>query len=568
MASRSVARRTKVIQGHIASGNEKHQHVHASTASTYAENNERMVLGLALCDSSIPDPTSKVITADQAAALVPDGTTITVGGFVGCGGAETLLNAIRRRHDATSRPRNLSLVFGISVGDKLGRGTDALAKEGLVSSLTYAWIGTAPGLLKLVNNNKVTAWNLPFGAMSHLFRDIAANKPGPITKIGLGTFVDPREKGGKVNSATVENRVELVHMNGEEYCWYKAFPIHVALLRGTTADAQGNVSMEHEALYFDVLNQAMAAKNCGGLVIVQVERIAQSLPARLVHIPGVMVDHIVVSPPETHLQSFASAQYDPSLSGELRQPSSAIVPMKPGEKRIMAHRAMFELAEPNMLVNLGVGTPEGVSIMAMTHSHQNRLASSAILSTEAGSLGGTPGGGLLFGAAFNPTATLPSSTILDFYQGGAIGLACLGMAEVDCFGNVNVSNFGAGRMPGCGGFVDISQSAQKVIFMGTLTSGGLRTSVKNGKLVIEQEGKHRKFVNSVNEKTFAASSAGSRPVLYITERCVFRLTSQGLVLIEVAPGIEVENVLENMDFKPLIPTEGPGAMDRRIFEMA
>jgi len=530
-----------------------------------SQNQPRLVLSR----TSTPLTAHKVITAEEAALLVKDGSTITVGGFVGSGSPEALLAAIRTRFENEQHPRALNLVWGISVGDKQGKGLENLAREDLLASLTFAWTGTCPAFLKLVKENKVQAWNLPLGAISHLYRDIAAGKPGPIMKIGMGTFADPGSKGGKLNAITTTDKVEAVRLGGQSYLWYKAFPIQVALLRGTVADVYGNITVEKESLLCDQLAQAMAVKNSGGLVIVQVEHLATEVGCRSVHIPGVMVDHVVLAPPDKHPQTLGapSPEHDPSLTGQLKLPLGSMreLPMDP--KRIMAHRAMFELNKDHMLVNLGVGTPEKVATMAVTHGDQVPTAGTAILSTEAGSVGGSPLGGAFFGASRNPQAHLPTCSMLDYYQGGAIDVTCLGAAEVDASGNVNVSNFGAGRTVGCGGFVDISQSAKKVVFMGTLTSGGLKVAVSNGKLEVTSEGKIKKFVKSVNERTFAASSNGTRPVLYITERAVFSLTPQGLELKEVAPGVDIEkDVIAQMEFRPMIPSTGVKCMDPRIFQ--
>ncbi|GAB4815940.1 hypothetical protein N2152v2_002986 [Parachlorella kessleri] len=484
-----------------------------------------------------------------------------VSGFVGSSSPELLLNAVRRRFDTTGHPRELGVVVVASAGNNKGRGADVLAAEGLVTRMIYGWTGSCPGYLKLIKENKMQAWNIPLGVASHIIRDVAARRPGPVTHVGLGTFIDPREKGGKVNSVTTQDLVHLVKLGGREYLWYQAPErIGVALLRGTSADLDGNVSFEREAIYADQLNQAMAAHNSGGVVLVQVERLVErgSIPTKSVHLPGALVDKIVVAPPELHPQTLAPPlAYDGSLSGEWRRPLSDIEGLPLNERAVIAHRAMLEIDTPNAVVNLGVGMPEGVAVMVATHSHQNPHAASVTLTTEVGAFGGIPGGGLKFGTSHNAAALVPTATMIDFYNGGGVDMACLGMAEVDPEGNVNVSNFGGGRMPGCGGFIDISQTAKKVVFVGTFTSGGLQVAVEGGRLVVRQEGRVRKFVKSVFEKTFVASSAGGRPILYVTERAVFRLTHQGLVLEEVAPGIDLERqVLALMDFKPLVAHPG------------
>ncbi|KAK9817065.1 hypothetical protein WJX72_009007 [[Myrmecia] bisecta] len=514
---------------------------------------------------TVPRP-GKVQTAEEAVRGIPDDATVTVGGFVGCGCPELLLQAVRQRFDASGQPRNMHLFNVATGGDGKGRGLDVLAAPGLVASLTYAWAGMSPKLLSLVRDHRLPAWNLPLGVVTHMLRDVAAKRPGPVTTIGLGTFVDPRDKGGKA-WPDQQDKVELVRLGGREYLWYKVPPrIHVALLRGTTADLDGNISVEHEPIYKDELVQAMAAHNSGGVVIVQVERLVDrgSIPTRNVHIPGALVDKVVVAPPELHWQTFASPVCDGSLTGELRAPLSALRPLPLDERKIIAHRAMLEVDRPNMLVNLGVGMPEGFAAMVNSHSHHNEWAGSCTMSTEAGMWGGVPAAGLRFGGAVNATAQIPCASMMDVYQGGGIDLACLGMAEVDAEGNVNVSRF-TGRTPGCGGFIDISQTAKKVLFLGTFMSGGLKVSLADGKLQILQEGRHRKFQQRVLEKTFASSSCKGRPVLYITERAVFRFhDGEGLELIEIAPGIDLErDVLQRMAFKPVM--HNVKLMDPRIF---
>ncbi|KAI7836601.1 hypothetical protein COHA_009559 [Chlorella ohadii] len=479
----------------------------------------------------------------------------------------------RQQFEATGSPRNLGLIWAASVGDSKGRGCDQLAAEGLVDRLIYGWSGTAPNLLKMVREDKVEAWNLPLGVVSHVIRDVAAHRAGPVTHVGLRTFVDPREKGGRLNRRTQRDIVHLVQMGSRELLWYEApKAIGAALLRGTTADLDGNVSFEREALYLDQLNQAMAARNSGGVVLVQVERIVDrgTLHPKSVHLPGALVDKVVLAPPELHWQTLREPGNDGSLSGEIRTPLHSISPLPMDERRIIAHRAFLEIDRPNCLVNLGVGMPEGVAVMVATHSKQNPHAASVTLSTEAGVWGGIPGGGLRFGASHNPACLTPTASMIDFYNGSGVDLCCLGMAEVDAAGNVNVSNF-PGRMPGCGGFIDISQTSKKVCFVGTFTSGGLKVAVEGGQLRIKQEGRNRKFMAAVNEKTFAGSTVNGRTVLIITERAVFRLVKpQGgsgpaVELIEVAPGIDIErDVLAHMAFRPLIRSVKP--MPAAIFQ--
>lgn len=334
-----VARRTAVLRAHLT-----------ASAGLPSESTPLNVQG---CKAEVKSDTlHKVITAKEAASLVQDGATVTVAGFVGIGFPEHLVNAVRKRFDETQQPRSMHLVQVAACGDGKGRGMDKWAAEGMVASMTYGWAGMSPALLKLIQKGSIQGWNLPLGVMSHLIRDTAAKRPGPVTRIGLGTFVDPREGGGKCNEATRHDKVHLMHVGGQELLFYEApKSIDIALLRGSTADLDGNVSFEHEALYLDNLNQAMAAHNSGGKVIVQVERLVDrdTLPTRSVHLPGAIVDKIVVAPATEHWQSLASPMYDGSLSGEVRSPSSSIKPLPMNERKVIAHRAMLAIDKPHAI---------------------------------------------------------------------------------------------------------------------------------------------------------------------------------------------------------------------------
>ncbi|MBU3887674.1 MULTISPECIES: acyl CoA:acetate/3-ketoacid CoA transferase [Methylosinus] len=505
---------------------------------------------------------NKVITADEAIALISENDVLTTTGFVQSCIPEALHAALEKRFVETGGPRGLTLIMTAGAGDSKGLGTGRLHHEGLLRRVIAGNFGRMPKVAQAAAENKILGYNLPQGVISQLYRACAAGQPGLFSKVGLYTYVDPRFGGGRVNEVTTEEIVKHVVIDEEEWLFYTATKIDVAFIRGTSADPSGNISMEKEALTLDVLAQAMAAHNNGGIVIAQVERIVEagSIRPKDVKVPGILVDCVVVADqPELHRMNYG-VMYNPALAGEIRVPVESMAKMPLDARKIIARRAAFELP-PNGVVNLGVGAPEGIAAVA----NEEKLTPFITLTTEAGAIGGVLASGSSFGSATNADSIIDQNTQFDFYDGGGLDMTCLGMAECDEQGNVNTSRFG-GRLNGCGGFINISQNARSVVFAGTFTAGGLEIAIQDGEVKILKEGRARKFLKFVEQVTFSGKYAQKReqPVIYVTERCVFQLKKEGLELIEVAPGIDIErDILPHMDFKPIV--KHPIPMDRRIF---
>lgn len=505
---------------------------------------------------------SKLIDAKAVAGLIPDGSTVWLGGLAMMGFAEEIAKAVEASFLATGKPRNLTTWASGAIGNGKDGGMVHFAHPGLLKRMIaghYGQCGAA--LMKMVMAGEIEAYNFPQGTLSNLPREIAARTPGLLTKVGLGTFIDPRIEGGKMNAATTESLNQVVQFAGEEWLFYPSPKVNVAFIRGTLADEKGNITMDKEGVLLETLSVAQAVKANGGIVIAQVERIVKngSLHPKSVKIPGLVVDHLVLSKPENHMQTI-STQYNPALAGDIRVPVRDLPPMPLDARKVIARRAAAELIR-GAVVNLGIGVPAGVPAVA----HEEGLGDIFELSVESGVNGGVPQMGGDFALSLNAESIIEQPLQFNFYDGGGIDVSCLGLAQVDASGNVNVSKF-SGRPVGCGGFVNITQSAKKLVFCGTFTADGLELEIGGGLLKVTKEGAHRKFINQVEQITFNGPGSVQRQqqVLFITERAVFHLGAEGLELIEIAPGIDLErDVLAHMDFKPVMKNVRP--MDAGIF---
>lgn len=483
------------------------------------------------------------LSATEAIGLVRPGDTLAIGGS---GGGlvepDLLLSTLGSAYRETGAPGGLTLVHTTGIGDREGGGMDHLAQTGLARRIIAGNWGMAPRMSQMVVENEFEAYNFPQGVMSQLFREIAGGRPGLLTHVGLGTFCDPRLEGGRLNDVTTEELVQVVELNGKEWLFYPSLPIDVCFIRGTIADENGNISLEQEGARLEMLSIAQATRNSGGLVIAQVKHVAQagSLDPRRVEVPGVCVDVVVVHKEQRQL---VTHDHNPAFSGEVKGALSHLDAFPLDQRKVVARRALAEIRDGDV-VNLGVGIADGVASVAAEEGWSDLFT----LTIEQGLVGGVPARGVIFGVATNPTAILDQPYQFDFYDGGGLDVCFLGFAQIDRAGNVNVSKFNK-RVIGTGGFVNISQNAATVVFCGTFNAGGLKATPADGSLDIETEGKHGKFVDHVEQVTFSGEQARHRGqrVIYVTERAVFALGDNGLVLVEVAPGVDVQaDVLDQL----------------------
>lgn len=508
----------------------------------------------------------KFVSAKEVAKKIENESIVATGGFVGIGVAEEILTEMENHYLENKKPINLTLIYAAGQGDGKGKGLNHLAHEGMINKVIGGHWGLAPKLGNLALENKIQGYNLPQGVISHMFRDLASGKKGTISKIGIGTFVDPQLQGGKVNEITSEDIVKEIFIENERHLYFKApSKIDFAILRGTLADEDGNISLEKEALTLESLALAMATKNSGGKVVVQVEKKVKngSINPKLVGIPSIFVDYIVLCSDEKYHHQTFGTQYDETFVNSSILVNDVKEKSLLDERKIIARRCAMFLSKEDKVLNYGIGMPEGIAEV-LRDGNQEHLFTPTV---EPGAIGGTPAGGLSFGASVSPQAIIDQPYQFDFYDGGGLDVAFLGLAQCDSTGDINVSKFGP-KIAGCGGFINISQNAKKVIFCGTFTAGGLKVQVTENGINILNEGKSKKFIKAVEQITFSSKTANlnNQPVFYVTERAVFKLSKDGLELIEIAPGIDLEkDIINNMEFRPII-SENLKVMDKKIFQ--
>ena len=491
----------------------------------------------------------KIIPASEAAEKIPSGATVALSGSCACSlVADSVLSALERRFLETGLPNQLTLFHPQGIGDKQTLGVSRFAHEGMCRRVIGGHWGLSPAMGRLAVEEKIEAYNLPQGVMAQMMRAMAAHGPGVITKIGLETYIDPRQSGGKMNHSAREDLVELMELDGEEWLRYKPIPIDVAILRGTSADEDGYISFEEEVHYDEAVSMAAAAKNNGGIVIVQVKRTVKrgTLPCVQVRIPCNLVDYVVVDPEQRQSLDYF---YRPGYCGALQETVQMGWPQKELDvRKFIARRQALEL-RPGMLVNIGLGISNGVPTVLAEEGVWDKVT----FSLEQGQCGGVPVMGPDSGTMLNPRAIVEQPVQHDMYHGGILDAACLSAAEIDPRGNVNVSKMGS-SVTGCGGFIDISQETPRIIFAGTFCAKS-RVRFDGGRVTVVEQGTIHKFVRRVQQITFSGPRAAARHkyVVFITERGVFRLEEDGLVLTEIAPGIDLErDILANMDYAPRI----------------
>jgi acyl CoA:acetate/3-ketoacid CoA transferase len=513
---------------------------------------------------------SKIVGFEEAARLIPDGAVVAASSSSGLACPDRMLAAIGERFAREGHPRGLTFFLPIAAGDMYGiKGIDHVARKGLLAKVIAGSYPSgpssmeSPAIWKMIAANEVAAYNVPSGILFDMLREGAARRAGVMTRVGLDTFADPRRNGCKMNAAARDDIVRVVAFEGGEWLYFPNVPPQVAIIRGTTADEAGNISMEHEGAYLGVLDVALAARNAGGVVIAQVKRTVPraSIPAQRAYVPSTLVDYVVVDP--SQMQATQTA-YDPAISGEARRPLAAFEPVAWGPEKVIARRAAMELAEGDA-VNLGFGTSPLVPGILL----EEGLADAVTWTVEQGPVGGVPLTGFVFGCSANADSILPSPYQFIYYQGAGEDLGLLSFLEVDGDGSVNVSRLSAKPhvTAGCGGFVDITAHARKLVFSGFFRAGGLELELRDGRLAIQRDGSVAKFVPQVEHVTFSGRRAREQRqhVTYVTERCVIRLLERGLTVTEIAPGVDLERDVLGGAAIELKVAPDLKAMDARLF---
>lgn len=508
---------------------------------------------------------ANIIPASEAVNMIKDGSTVATVGMTLVSASEAILKAIENSFFEKGTPKNLTIVHSAGQSNRKD-GIQHLAHEGLMKRIIGSHWGLQPRTMQLIYENKIEAYCLPQGQIAHLYRAMSHGNPGRITKIGLNTFIDPRLEGGKMNDRTkaLPDISEVITIKGEEYMYYHEIPLDVVIIRGTTADEDGNITTEEEAMKLELLPAVLAAKRFGGKVICQVKRIAKkgTLHAKDVVVPGVFVDAIVVAQSlEDHPQTNCSL-YDPVYCGNLKVPTDDIPPLPLDIRKVIGRRGVM-LLKKGSIINLGTGIPNDT---VGTVTFEEKLSDEIMVTVESGLYGGIPMGGIDFGIGKNVEAYITHHEQFDFYNGCGVDYTFMGVGEIDSQGNVNSTKFGS-RAPGAGGFIDITQGAKNCVFLTTFTAKGLEVEFGEKGVAIKQEGQVKKFVNKLQQVSYNAGFERSKGhnAYYVTERAVFRLIESGIELIEIAPGVNLEkDILAQMEFKPQISPELK-EMDRRIF---
>jgi propionate CoA-transferase len=512
---------------------------------------------------------AKIVSAAEAVAQIKTGMSVGITAFATFGAAETVLKALAKRYQETGAPGNLDLIVPTTPGDMKedGWGLSALRQPGIIASITSSQIAKAPAIARMVSENQIPGYIVPLGVFGHLFRAMAGKKPGIITHVGLGTFADPRVEGCKVNKKAKESGREIVsviQVDGKDYLFYRPMPMDVCILRGTYADEDGNITLEHETIVAEQFEMANAVHNNGGIVIAEVKDILKSgsINCRDVKIHSLTVDYVVKSDPGDHVQTYFSDAFRPELLGIVRVPSKSITPMEMGLRKVVARRAAMEIKKKKALINLGLGISDGIPNVA----NEEGFAHQITLGVETGVMGGVPLSGLDMGTSVNMEALYKMVDTFDIYDGGMLDMSFLSFAQVDKEGNVNVSKMGS-RIIGPGGFVNISQNTPTICFSAIFTVSKPDCDIRNGQLQIRKDGTGIKFVEKVDQITFSGKHAieNGHDITFVTERAVFKLRENGIVLTEIAPGVDLErDILAHMAFRPLISPE-LRLMDERIF---